>query len=271
MSQSVGVLDLTFVAEADLSDYQYCVMTYGTAAGTCKKCGTSDTPIGVLQNAPELGEAASVRVLGTSKVKADGPFSKGDVLSVADANGEVDTVSSAPAHIIGEAMEAAGKAGVYVEMLVTREFVPDSIAPAALTAATTYAQQITHNVSGDLTASITAIGIGFARGAGTIDRAGFSLQNMGADGSDALSAELDILINGVSIFTTKPALAKNAADGASTFASGTGVTVGVIDEAANIVAAGDKITATWTLTRTSPEDEMADLCISADLKYKVGV
>lgn len=123
----------------------------------------------------------------------------------------------------------------------------------------------TRHISGDIAATVTARALGKARAAGTIDHAAFTLLEMGADGTDALSGEGDILINGTSIFTTKPVLAKNATDGAWSDASGTGVTVGVIDATKNIVAAGDIITFSWTLTRTTPETEQAGLTVQVDI------
>jgi hypothetical protein len=76
----------------------------------------------------------------------------------------------------------------------------------------------------------------------------------GADGTDPLFAELDVLINGTSIFTTKPKLDKTAGTGKRhTMAAATGVTVGVIDATKDDVVAGDLITATWDVTRTTPD------------------
>lgn len=126
---------------------------------------------------------------------------------------------------------------------------------------------LTDFVRGDIVAAPSDRLVGVASSDGTIALAGFSLGNTGADGTDDLSFELDVLINGVSIFTTPPALTKAAADGADTFTAGAGVTVGVIDAAANIVAAGDLITVAYTLDRTTPEDEIADLDTVINVAY----
>ena len=60
--------------------------------------------------------------------------------------------------------------------------------------------------------------------------------NTGSDGTDALAMELDVQINGTTVFTTKPKLngvltagVAGAADGADTRATGTGITVGVLE------------------------------------------
>lgn len=272
MSQSIGVLDLSFVAEADLRTLQYCVVTGGTAAGSVKKCGTSDVPLGVLQNKPNTGEPAQVRVLGTSKVYADGAFAYMDQLAVADANGEVDTVGAAPVNIIGIALEAAGKAHVYVEMFVNRAFEGSSIAPAALTAACTFQIPFSWGPTvADIVATITSKIVGIAPCAGDITFAGFTLGNTGTDASNALSMEGDWLINGVTVFSTKPVIAKNASDGAKSTTAGTGVTVGVLNAAAVAVVAGDIITFVGTLTRTAtPSDELDSLFAYCFIEPKVG-
>jgi len=120
--------------------------------------------------------------------------------------------------------------------------------------------------AGDLTASVNVV-VGYARAAGVISVAGFTLAETGADGTDALSLEGDFQIGGVTIHTVKPALDATAADGADTFTAGTGVTVGTIDAAANIVALNDPITFVGTLTRTTPETEMADLTLWCEVAY----
>lgn len=122
--------------------------------------------------------------------------------------------------------------------------------------------------SGNITASIAVSALGLARAAGVVTRAGFTLSETGADTTNALSLEGDVLINGVTIFSTKPALAKTAADGAWTTVAGTGVTVGVINVAADDVAANDVLTCVFTLTRTaSPGTEMARLCLYVEVTY----
>ena len=83
----------------------------------------------------------------------------------------------------------------------------------------------------------------------------------GADGTDAMSNALDVKINTTSIFSTLPALAKAAGTGKrTTFAAATGVTVGVINTAADDVVAGDIVFAEFDITRTTPETEYANVC-----------
>jgi hypothetical protein len=126
----------------------------------------------------------------------------------------------------------------------------------------------TYNVSGDITATQTAKALLYvpAALAGRIVSAVLAVGNTGTDASNALSIEADVLVNAVSIFSTKPAITKAAADGANTSAAGTGITVGVIDTAADDVASGELVTVTLTLTRTaSPSDEMADIYVTVGI------
>ena len=117
---SSRIFDKNFEAEVDLSACQYKVVTRGTAAGQCKKCGTTDRPLGILQNAPTIGEAAIVRLAGFSPVVADGAFTYNDILAVTDANGEVDTAAAmtggaSTSWAVGFAAEAAGAAASLAE------------------------------------------------------------------------------------------------------------------------------------------------------------
>ena len=72
MAYEIPVFDLgTLVAGADLSGDQYRWVKMGTAgtAGKVVLCSAAgEIPLGILQNCPRLGESASVRILGVSKV-----------------------------------------------------------------------------------------------------------------------------------------------------------------------------------------------------------
>ena len=72
MAYEIPVFDLgTLRAGADLSTHQYKWVKMGTSgtAGKVVLCDTAgEVPLGILQNTPRAEEAASVRVLGVSKV-----------------------------------------------------------------------------------------------------------------------------------------------------------------------------------------------------------
>jgi hypothetical protein len=122
----------------------------------------------------------------------------------------------------------------------------------------------------DFTATYTAVPVYSADVAGEIVDVGIYLDNTGADGTDPLELEVDVLIGGTTCMTTKPKLTKAASDKANTWAAGTGITVGVVDTTANTLAEGDEITTTLTLTRTTPEDEMAGAKVYIVLNRDVG-
>ena len=69
MAIDFGGRDITLTAAEDLSDYQYhFVHQASDSTADLLDVGT-EFPIGVLQNAPESGEAAVIRIEGTSKLK----------------------------------------------------------------------------------------------------------------------------------------------------------------------------------------------------------
>lgn len=68
MAYEMDVLDVSLLAAADLSTYQYRFMKL-TADNTVNVCGAGEQAIGVLQNKPTgAGQAARVRVFGVSRI-----------------------------------------------------------------------------------------------------------------------------------------------------------------------------------------------------------
>ena len=96
-----------------------------------------------------------------------------------------------------------------------------------------------------------------------------ALENTGADASNPLSMEVDVLKNGsYTVLSTKPKLTKEAADGANTGASGTGITEAVLVSTSYIdLDAGDHLEIDCDLTRNAGtvSDEMADLLVQIHL------
>lgn len=107
-------LDLTFKAGGDLSAKQYYFVKL-SAENTVVVCaGTTDIPIGVVQNKPESGEAATVRILGKTKVNADAALTVGALIGCA-ADGQAapyvngtDTTKY-PRGIVTKAADNAGE------------------------------------------------------------------------------------------------------------------------------------------------------------------
>ena len=77
MSTENKILDLTFPAAEDLSDDQYEFVVLNTSGQVRRPDSASEVAIGILQNAPASGEAAVVRVVGQSKVQANGAIGIG--------------------------------------------------------------------------------------------------------------------------------------------------------------------------------------------------
>lgn len=115
-------IDITRVADADLSGSQYRVVRY-TSTGCDLPSGVTNVPLGVLQNAPTAGQLARIRISGGSKIEAHGPFSAGDALSIAATTGRVDTAATTH-YPVARALEAATAQGEIVACLVMPHLVP---------------------------------------------------------------------------------------------------------------------------------------------------
>jgi hypothetical protein len=108
----------TLTAENDLSEKQYyCVEVTGdNQVDVCDN--VADRPIGILQNKPVAGEAATVRVQGVSKAVAGGAIAAGSTCGP-DSDGQVIAVTADAKTVIGIALNGAGAAGDVFSLLVT--------------------------------------------------------------------------------------------------------------------------------------------------------
>lgn len=70
MAYSYEGQNVSLKAGADLSDYQYRFVTLDSSGEVQLCTGLGDYPLGILQNDPESGHEASVRIGGTSKLHA---------------------------------------------------------------------------------------------------------------------------------------------------------------------------------------------------------
>lgn len=111
---------MSFEAGEDLSSNQYYAV-YLSDDHTVKLCTTSHVDaIGVLQNEPESGEMATVRVLGTSKLIVAESISVGNRIYIdTDGKGnEEDTAAQAEVRLIGIALEASSTDGDIIEVFL---------------------------------------------------------------------------------------------------------------------------------------------------------
>jgi len=121
MSQAVGALDITLVCgSATMAEKQYHFVTLDTD-GTVIVCGVGGVSIGILQNTPAVGEAARVRVLGTSKLVMDAAVDEAvPIKSIAGGAGTPVTTDEDYAGAID--LEAATAQNDIVEVLVTHMY-----------------------------------------------------------------------------------------------------------------------------------------------------
>lgn len=91
------VLTLSYEAAEDLSNDQYRIVILDPSTGKVRRPdhATTDLPLGVLQNAPGSGEAASVMVIGVSKIQlgetvAINEWIKHEYVSATDAGKGLD-------------------------------------------------------------------------------------------------------------------------------------------------------------------------------------
>ena len=89
-----GVLDITLEAGEDLSSdqYRFVILSSGKVY---RPNATTDRPIGILQNDPESGQAAHVRMMGISRVVlgetvAENEYVKHEYISASDAGKGLD-------------------------------------------------------------------------------------------------------------------------------------------------------------------------------------
>jgi len=120
MSQQIGVLDTTFKATADLRLKQYYIVKMDAADAVNLTSANTDHAIGVLQNKPNIGEAAVVRVIGTTKYISHGGSSivVGSLICP-DSNAKGEIADADLDFVIGISLEASTADDEIHEMLLT--------------------------------------------------------------------------------------------------------------------------------------------------------
>ncbi len=121
--QSSPVLDFSFKAAEDLSNYRYHFVKINTSGEVRLLDSAAEIPDGVLQNTPESGEEATVRILGISKVVAnagisEGTFIKPEYVSGTD-NGKAQAATSDKKLICGRVIGASSSEDDLVSVLLT--------------------------------------------------------------------------------------------------------------------------------------------------------
>ena len=86
---------ITLPAGADLSTHQYKVVKLNSSGQVILMAAASDFPLGILQNKPTSGQAATVVVSGVSKAVAGGSITMGGATGrVVSADGTVTAASA---------------------------------------------------------------------------------------------------------------------------------------------------------------------------------
>ena len=106
----------TVAAAADLRSHQWKLVKM-TAGGINICAAATDVPIGILANKPNIGEAALVDCLGTSKVEAGAAIAVGGTISTA-ADAQAVTSTTSGHIVVGQALEAATAAGQVVTVFL---------------------------------------------------------------------------------------------------------------------------------------------------------
>jgi len=126
---TIPILQTPWVAEQDLSAKQYRVVGLGSSEGGVIIGSTATDPLGVLENKPKEGEAASVIEIGVATVEVCDAVDPGDWLVVGDAEGRVmkgDLAGDDFLQIIGRARTSASGTG----KLITALILPQVITPS---------------------------------------------------------------------------------------------------------------------------------------------
>ena len=111
---------ITLEAGADLSSDQYKFVTL--SAGKAVLCSAAtDAPVGVLQNKPASGQAATVAISGACKLLAGATIASGDAVGT-DASGTADpkAVTDTTEYVVGRAL-TGGASGEIVTALINTE------------------------------------------------------------------------------------------------------------------------------------------------------
>lgn len=87
-------IDVTREAAADLTAKQFYIVKLDTAGKVVLASFAGEAVFGVLQNAPNTGEAALVRTLGVSKVKSGAAFTNAGVNVQTTAAGKADVATT---------------------------------------------------------------------------------------------------------------------------------------------------------------------------------
>jgi hypothetical protein len=119
-TKSAAIFDHSYKAENDLSAKQYYFVEYSGVDQVDVCDAAADRAIGVLQNKPTAGAAATVRHLGISMVVSDG---SGTAITAGDhigpnSSGKAVKKATADYSVAGIAMDASAADGTVIRVLM---------------------------------------------------------------------------------------------------------------------------------------------------------
>jgi hypothetical protein len=98
-------------ASADLSAKQFYFVKMSGEKTVTVCAATTDKPVGVLQNAPTSGQAATVWAFGVTKVSGDADLNFGDSIGTSvDGEAAAYTATDTTKYIVGQVIEGNGAA-----------------------------------------------------------------------------------------------------------------------------------------------------------------
>jgi hypothetical protein len=120
MAEYKNLRTLTFEAAADLSLFQYTAVRISAArrVNVASDIGATSY-VGILQNNPRLGEAATVGYHGKSKMVAGAALATPGALITYKSSGRAAAVASGGI-VVGQLLEAAAADGDIVSVLLDR-------------------------------------------------------------------------------------------------------------------------------------------------------
>lgn len=128
MAIDFGGLDITYIAGESLANYQYRFVHLENDTQVTLLDSGSEWAVGILQNAPAAGEAAVVRVTGTSKLVMNGAVAVGDKIKTeyvsATDNGKGEKSVSSEDQLRGICIMAAGAEDDVGGVLLVNSQVP---------------------------------------------------------------------------------------------------------------------------------------------------
>lgn len=141
MATENKILDISFEAAEDLTNDQYRFVVLTSTRTARRPDSETEVAVGILQNAPAIGEAAVVRLIGISKFQSNdalgvGAFLMPEYVSATDA-GKAKTSAGAPAYTRALVLEATGAEDELGSALLTSPFPAINDAVASATVVTT--------------------------------------------------------------------------------------------------------------------------------------